>query len=123
MNLQALKTNLAAVMPLLNANLEAAHAEYLAGDLAAGAYSYVCSRHSVAQSIVAKDDVPPEIAYQACALLAIDLRTGVKDAQDKADAQAKVDAWWECYREAGYTEINPFYDSPMLPDTQSQKVN
>lgn len=116
MDLQSLKVSLTNVMPILNANLAAAHAEYMAGDIAAGAYGYVRSRHETAAAVMSRDDIPAEDAYKACALLAIDLRTGVKDVPDQAEALAQVEAWWQCYRDAGFTEVNKLFKAPMLPD-------
>lgn len=116
MDIQPLKISLTNVMPILTANLAAAHAEYMAGDIAAGSYGYVRSRHETATAVLSRDDIPAEDAYKACALLAIDLRSGVKEISDQHEAQAQVEAWWQCYRDAGFTEVHDFFDAPMLPD-------
>lgn len=116
MDIQSLKISLANVMPILDANLAAAHKEYMDGDIAAGAFGYVRSRHESACAVLTRDDIKPEDAYKACALLAIDLRTGVKEATDQPEAEAQVEAWWQCYRDAGFTDVNKFFDAPMLPD-------
>lgn len=116
MDIQALKNCLSGVMPILNNNLAEAYTEYMAGDIAAGAYGYVRSRHGTAAAVLASTEVPAEKAYQACALLAIDLRTGVASMADPIEAQAQVDTWWQCYREAGFTEVHPLFESPMQPE-------
>lgn len=116
MDIQSLKTSLATVMPILNANLAAAHKEYMDGDITAGAFGYVRSRHESASAVLSRDDIKAEDAYKACALLAIDLRTGVKEVADKAAAEAQVEVWWQCYRNAGFTEVNKLFGAPMLPD-------
>lgn len=115
MDVHALKTSLHGVMPILNANLEAAHKEWMAGSIAAGAFGYVRSRHETALAVLSRDDIPAEDAYKACALLAIDLRCGVSEVADHA-AAAKVEAWWTCYQAAGFTEVHPLFNAPMLPD-------
>lgn len=116
MDLQSLKASLANVMPILDANLGAAYREYMAGEIAAGAYRYVLSRHGNAAAVLSRDDIDPAGAFKSCALLAIDLRSGVTESKDLAGAEAQVEAWWQCYRDAGFTEVNPFFDAPMLPD-------
>lgn len=114
-DIQPLKTSLAEVMPILTSNLSAAYTEYMAGDIAAGAFGYVCGRHETACVVLQRDDIPAEKAYEACALLAIDLRSGIDEMDDKTAAQSKVDAWWQVYRDAGFTEVNSFFDAPMRP--------
>lgn len=86
------------------------------GDLAAGAFGYVRSRHESASAVLSRNDIKAEDAFKACALLAIDLRSGVKEAADQQEANSQVEAWWQCYRDAGFTEVNKFFDAPMLPD-------
>jgi hypothetical protein len=112
MNLETLKARLTDVLPISDANLSAAHMEYLSGKIPRGAFEYVRSRHEDALAVIACDNIPVELAFKACALLAIDLRDGVKEVPDVAQAQAMVDAWWQCYRDFGYTELNTFFDSP-----------
>lgn len=75
MDIQALKLSLTSVMPILDVNLEAAHQEYMKGDLPVGAFHYVRSRHEAALVVLARDDLKAEAAYMACALLAIDLHS------------------------------------------------
>lgn len=115
MDIQSLKLCLAGIMPILTANLAAAHKEYMAGDIPAGAFHYVRSRHEAACVVMSEDDLQPEAAFKSCALLAIDLRSGLKEAPDQSAAEAQVEAWWQCYRDAGFTEVNQFFNSPMLP--------
>lgn len=116
MNLATLKTSLAGVMPLLDANLAAAHAEYMEGSIAAGAFGFVRTRHETAAAVLAREDIPEETAFKACSLLAIDLRSAVKDAADPVAADASVQAWWQCYRDAGFTEVHKHFDFPIRPD-------
>lgn len=116
MDIQILKTNLTNVLPILDANLAAAYKEYMGGDLAHGAYGYVRARHETALAVLSRDDIPADEAYKACASLAIDLRSGVKEVVDKAEAAEKVRAWWQCYRDAGFTEVGKFFEIPILPD-------
>ena len=94
-------------MPVLDANLAAAHIEYMAGDIPAGAFHYVRTRHLTACAVLASDDLEAEDAYKACALLAIDLRTGIEELT--GIVKDKVDAWWQCYRDAGFTDLHPFF--------------
>lgn len=117
MDIQSLKLNLASVMPILDANLHAANAEYKAGEIPAGAFHYVRTRHETALAVLqSQDDVRPERAFKACALLAIDLRSGLREPTDLTpDAPSRVEAWWQCYRDAGFIGVNEFFDSPMLP--------
>jgi hypothetical protein len=115
MNIQSLRSNLIGVMPVLDANLAAAHSEYMAGDIPAGAFHYVRTRHLTACAVVARDDLEAEDAFKACALLAIDLRNGI--AELAGSFKDKVDAWWQCYRDAGFTELHPFFNAPMQPST------
>lgn len=116
MCIQSLKTSLTNVLPILDANLVAAHKEYVDGDIPRGAFEYVRSRHETALAVIARSDIQSDDAYKACALLAIDLRCGVKVVADEAEAKVQVEAWWQCYRDAGFTEVNMFFDSPIRPD-------
>ncbi|WP_274644154.1 hypothetical protein [Pseudomonas serbica] len=116
MDIHSLKLNLTNVMPILDANLGAAYREYMAGDLPKGAYSYVLSRHAMALSVLSKDELEPKVAYKSCALLAMDLRCGLQEPTMRTSgAESQVEAWWQCYRDAGYTEVNSFFNAPMLP--------
>lgn len=115
MNLQSLKSHLQAVMPILDGNLAAAYREYMDGTLAAGAYRHVLSRHEIALAVISDDTIHPETAYKGCALLAIDLRSGVEVMADKDEAKRLVNEWWQCYRGAGFTEINQYFEAPQQP--------
>jgi hypothetical protein len=115
-DIQALKLRLTNVMPILDANLAAAHQEYMSSELPAGAFHYVRSRHEAALVVLSRDDLNPEAAFKSCALLAIDLRSGLQDAADQSpSASAEVEAWWQCYRDAGFTEVHEFFHAPMMP--------
>lgn len=116
MDIQSLKTSLTNVLPILDANLAAAYKEYMDGAIPRGAFEYVRSRHETALAAIARDDIPADDAYKACALLAIDLRDGVKEVADQAEAEAQVEVWWQCYREAGFTEVHTLFDAPIRPD-------
>jgi hypothetical protein len=115
-DIQALKLRLTSVMPILDVNLAAAHQEYMNGELPAGAFHYVRSRHEAALVVLSKNDLNPEAAFKSCALLAIDLRSGLQETADEStSATAEVEAWWQCYRDAGFTEVNEFFHAPMMP--------
>lgn len=116
MDIQSLKLNLTSVMPILDANLGAANREYKAGLIPAGAFHYVRTRHEAALVVLSRDDLSAEAAFKSCALLAIDLRSGLEEITDQtSSAPAQVEAWWQCYRDAGFTKVNPFFDAPMQP--------
>lgn len=116
MDIQALKLRLTSVMPILDVNLAAAHQEYMSGELPAGAFHYVRSRHETALVVLSRDNLDPEAAFKSCALLAIDLRNGLRDMTDQSSsATTEVEAWWQCYRDAGFTEVNSFFNAPMMP--------
>lgn len=120
MDIESLKQNLTNVMPILDANLAASNREYMAGDIAKGAFHYVLTRHGSALTVLARNDLEVKAAFLSCAMLAIDLRTGLNEAAfEQPDAQAQahahVDAWWQCYRDAGFTEVNKLFGTPMLP--------
>lgn len=116
MDLQALKEHLRAVMPILDANLAVAYTEYMNGDIPAGAYGYVRVRHEAAHAVLTRDDLEPDFAFKACALLAMDLRTGLQEMGADSDAGVKVEAWWQCYRDAGYTALHEVFATPMRPE-------
>jgi hypothetical protein len=114
-----LKKRIAAVMPLLDANLAAARTEWMAGILARGAFEYCSTRHLTACHIV---EAPPETLLEEPALLAgarlfIDLRSAMKDvpADRRAADEAKVEELRKFYAEQGFTAINPHFDIPMKP--------
>lgn len=116
MDLNALKTVLTAAMPILDVNLDAANKEYMDGKLSAGAFQIVLGRHTVAYQVLTSEDIAADTAYAACALVAIDLRTGVADMPDTPAAQRVLDSWWACYRNAGYTATNQLFNVPSLPE-------
>jgi hypothetical protein len=116
MELQALKASLNNVLPILNANLGAAYNEYMDSTIPAGAYGYVRSRHETALAVISRDDIEPEQAYKACAALTLDLTSGITLMDDAADAEAKLQGWWKCYRDAGFTDIHSFLKIPVQPD-------
>lgn len=116
MNLQSLKTSLTNVLPILDANLALVYKEFMDGDIARGAFEYVRSRHEIAIMVIADENIPADVAYKSCAMLAIDLRCGVKEVANKEESEAQVQAWWQCYRDAGFTHEHKFLGSPILPD-------
>lgn len=116
MNLQNLRSSLEKIMPILDANLSAAHNEYMDCKISAGAYRVVRQRHENALVVLSDNSIHPEVAYKACAALAIDLGSGVKDMPNKEAAKTAVEDWWQCYRDAGFSEIHRFFDIPALPD-------
>lgn len=115
MNLQLLKERVTSVMPILNANLSAANAEWMRGDIPRGAFEYCLSRHATALELLSRDDIDVEAAYRACAPLTIDIRTGLKDMQDKTQTEGVMEAWLDCFRAAGFTEMNSFFGIPAKP--------
>jgi hypothetical protein len=115
MELQALKASLNRVLPILNANLSAAYNEYMDCTIAAGAYGYVRSRHETALAVISREDIDPEQAYKACAAVTMDISSGIALMDDATDAEEKLNDWWKCYREAGFTDIHPFFKIPVQP--------
>jgi hypothetical protein len=109
MNLTELRGHFRRVQPILEANLAAAHREYMDGKIAAGAYGHVRSRLETALFVLANEVI------QSCALLAIDLRSGLTEVVDRDEAQQHIDDWWQCFREAGFTEVHPFFRAPQRP--------
>lgn len=115
MGIESLKMCLKDVMVILDANIEAARAEWMAGTLSQGAFGYVRTRHALAHEVLDRTNIAPETAFHACAMLAIDLRSGAELVPAELDAAAKIEAWWQCYRDQGFTEVNGFFDSPCRP--------
>lgn len=116
MDLAALNHHLRQVMPILDANLSAAYREYMDGKIPNGAYQHVLSRHGIALAVIGDDSIHPEAAYKGCALLAIDLRCGLEEMVDKDVAMRHIDGWWQCYRDAGFSEIHALFESPQQPE-------
>lgn len=116
MELKKLQLCISNVMPILNVNLEAAAQEYKRGEIAAGAFHYVRTRHENALHTVSNNDLNPESAYKSCALLAIDLESGMDESIAICpNAKKLIEAWWQCYRDAGFTAVHDFFETPMLP--------
>lgn len=115
MNFAVLKDHLRQVMPILDANLSAAYREYMDGKIPNGAYQHVLSRHGIAITVIGDDSIHPEVAYKGCALLAIDLRSGLDEMADKDTAKRLIDGWWQCYRDAGFNEIHALFKFPQQP--------
>ena len=113
MELSALKQQLSTALPLLIANRNLAYQEYIEGSLAHGAFNYVQSRLDTASAVLESEDIPADRAYKACAMVVIDLRSAVRD---KDDGKATIDAWLECYADAGYTGIHKFFNIPVIPE-------
>lgn len=118
--IEELKVAVTAVMPILNANLSAAYTEYMDGTLNAGAYGVVRTRHENA-CIVLADAVPVDTlrAYEICALLTLDLRTGVKEMIDKAEAASALNDWLAFYRSNGFTDDHKVFEFPTHPTLKS----
>jgi hypothetical protein len=114
MDVSALKANLAAVMPLLQLNRDAAYTEWMDGSLARGAYEHVQSRFDTAHAVMNKENVDAISAFKACSMLTIDIRSAVADVNTESARQSQ-DAWINCYREAGFTEAHTIFGTPVLP--------
>jgi len=112
-DIKALKTELNKVLPLLVANRDAAYNEWMDGSLARGAFEYVQFRLDSAHAILAREDLAPLVAFNAGAMLTIDLRTAIKDA-NTPEAKEALASWLGCFQEAGFTHINPVFDIPAL---------
>lgn len=115
MNLQSLKERVTSVMPILDANLSAAHDEWMSGKIARGAFECCLSRHATALELLSLDDIDPERAYRACAQITIDLRSGLGDMQDKTKTDGVMEAWLDCFRAAGFTEMHKMLEIPVKP--------
>lgn len=113
LDLEKLKTALKEVLPILDSNVRQAYKEYMDGKIAAGAYSYVHDRHFLAHSVVNGPPLDPEVAYVACAPLAIDIRTGTRDHSDNIKWQEAELQWWNCFKEAGFTAIHKHFNFPV----------
>lgn len=114
-----LKEHIAAVMPLLDANMAVAYKEYMAGDLAKGAFNYVSTRHLAAGHIVEANpaELNEEAALAAGARLFLDLRSALKDvpADRRATEEANVESLRTFFVEVGFTEVNRHFNIPMRP--------
>jgi hypothetical protein len=121
-----LKEHIAAVMPLLDANMAAAYQEWMAGTLAKGAFDYCSTRHLTAGHIVEANpaELNEEAALAAGARLFIDLRSALKDvpADHLAVEEAKVENLREFFVEQGFTETNQVFDIPMRPAQHARVV-
>ena len=115
MNIEDLKIALKEVLPILDSNITEAYKDYMDGKLAAGAYSYIHDRHFLAHSVINRQDLEAQLAYNACALIAIDIRSGRTDDTANVQWQEAEKAWWECYRAAGFTAVNPVFQCPQQP--------
>ncbi len=115
MNIQALKSEIGKVMPLLVANRDAAYQEWMDGSLPRGAFEHVQSRIDTAHAVLVRDDIDPLASYRACAFVTIDIRSAVEDVKT-SDASEALDAWIKCYRAAGFTGTNPIFNVPALED-------
>lgn len=120
MSLQSLKNLVSRAMPILDKNLHAAHSEWMSGEIARGAYEYCLSRHTTAIELLSLDDIDPERAFRACAPITIDLRTGLKDMQDKTQSEGLMEAWLDCFRSAGFSEMHPLFDIPYKPNSDPE---
>lgn len=114
MDLQKLKASLANAMHLLEANRAAAYAEWMDGSLPRGAFEYVNSRLSFAQSVMAGDCTDPLKAFNGCALVTIDIRSAVDDAKSESAYNVLSD-WLACYSDAGFTGSHIYFKTPIIP--------
>lgn len=118
-NLSKLQAHVTALMPVLNANLSAAYAEWMSGKIARGAYEYCLSRHATAAALTGPlpAEVTADAAFAAGAQLFLDLRTGLKDIPEaeRAPAQTEIDAMLALYREQGFTETSFGMRVPRKP--------
>jgi hypothetical protein len=114
-DIAALKALLVEVMPILDYNLNAAHEEHMSGQIAAGAFHYVLARHGNACTVIAKEDINPEAAFEACARITPDLRCGCRDLKKPEP----LEKWMAFFRAAGFTEDHPFFDFPMRPKAEA----
>lgn len=114
-----LKEKIAAVMPLLDANLTAAYNEWMSGSLAKSAFEYCSTRHLAAGHIMEAnpEELVEEAALAASARLFLDLRSALKDVptERKASAEAMVQGLRDFLITQGFTETNVFFDIPMRP--------
>lgn len=114
MDVSALKSNLTAVMPLLQLNRDAAYAEWMDGSLARGAFEHIQSRLDTAHIVMGKEDVEAISAFKACSMLTIDIRSAVADVNTEV-ARKSLDTWIQCFRDAGFTESHTIFGTPVLP--------
>lgn len=115
-----LKAALSAVMPILNANLSAAYTEYMDGTISGGAYGVVRTRHENACIVLDGTMIIDALrAYEVCAMLTLDLRTGIKEMADQSQAKASFNEWVAFYRRSGFTEDHKVFDFPTHPTLKS----
>lgn len=116
MNTSNLVSALKSVMPILDKNFELAAAEFYKGELPNGALHYIQERHLLASAVIADvSKFDANKVWDACAMITIDLRSGVDEMPDPSAAKETLDAWWQSFRDAGYTEVNQFFDIPAAP--------
>lgn len=114
------RENLINVKPMLNANKESVYLDLMNSEMTCDEYNHIASRHQFMEKVLSDDGITPEEAYKGCAALAIDLNDGLNLRADKEDAKAKIEAWWQCYREAGYTVIDQAAHMPAMPVNKAQ---
>jgi hypothetical protein len=115
LNLDALTAQLRVVMPTLDKNLETALAECHADKLSLDGYRHVLERHTFARKLLDQATIPARQAYQACAWLTLDLRSGMHEMPAGSELFTQYAAWWKCFVDAGFTETNPDFEIPALP--------
>jgi hypothetical protein len=115
MNLNILKERIKNVLPILDRNLQLAHAEYMACDISAGAYGTVLHRHALALQVIANDLFDDQEVLTLCAPLYIDIKSGVKDMPNPAAYTTVVNEWFSMYEAAGFTEKHVIFDFPVRP--------
>lgn len=112
MNIDLLKEQIKSVMPLLIANRDSAYKEWMNGDIARGAFEHIQGRIDTACIVIERNDLDPEQAYKACALITIDLRCAI---EDNPTEQSKMDSWLEFFRNAGFIECHKIFNFPIKP--------
>ena len=118
MNIKDLQEEVAKILPILDANLSAANKEWMAGEIARGAFEYCLSRHRIALTVIQEGwNLDILAAFAACAPLTMDIRSGLDQASSKEQAEEwskKLDNWWAFYQKNGFVEVNSFFNIPQV---------
>lgn len=131
-SVQKLQAGVASILPLLAANLSAAQAEWMAGDIPRGAYEYCLGRYSTAMMLSGqtpdgtREGLNEEAAHRAAATLFLDTPSALREVApaDKDAEQGKVDTLLKCLVDFGFTEIHPFFGIPSrLRCTRAQAMS
>jgi hypothetical protein len=116
-DLQTLKERIKSIEPLLERNLATVGQMYNNNSAGVGLYLATLSRREYVRDFLRGEDLPILQAFQVGAMLTLDLRTALRnaDATDVPGIQAQLDSWIEFYREAGFTEMHPQLNFPVPP--------